>query len=563
MKKWSSVALSLLVLFSFLLTACEPQKIEIKQTVVVEKQVEVTKQVEKVVEKQVITTATPTPRTGTVKFAFIAKPKSLDPNVWTGRSDNDIMRNIFDSLVFSPAPGKYVPWLAESWTISPDGKVYTFKLRKDVKFHDGTAFNAKAVKASMDRMVKPETKSLRIGDLGPYDKFEATDDYTFVFTLKEPFASTMDNFSSLSMAPVSAAAADKLGADFAVKPVGTGPFMFEKWDGNDLYLIRNKDYNWAPQGMNHQGPAYLERLVYKEVIEPATRMAALKTNEVNFTHYPVMEDVNDYQKNGYKIFRFDTPGWVKCLPLNIKVSPTDDLRVRQALNYGIDRGLIAKAIRIGYVLPAFGPLTRASFGYDKSVESMYKYDKAKAFALLDEAGWKAKTPGAIREKDGKQLTLNMIMFDSADNKVMVEFVQALVKDLGFKADLNVLAYDAFVEAITKGQYNTAEMNWTALDTYLVIYNMLHSDNAVPKGNQFNRTRVEDKQLDTLINSAKTETDTAKRAAIFGQITKYTMDNALILPIWDNAWVSIGTTDINGIQFDLEGRPLFYNVWVGK
>src|SRR5918992_3743529 len=99
-------------------------------------------------------------RGGTLTWAFILKPRSLDPNVWTGRSDNDVMRQIFDSLIYSPAPDEYVPWLAESWEISPDGLVYTFKLREDVTFHDGTPLNAEAVKFTYDRMVDPETRSL-------------------------------------------------------------------------------------------------------------------------------------------------------------------------------------------------------------------------------------------------------------------------------------------------------------------------------------------------------------------------------------------------------------------
>jgi peptide/nickel transport system substrate-binding protein len=281
-----------------------------------------------------------TERGGTLTWAFILKPRSLDPNVWTGRSDNDVMRQIFDSLVWSPAPGEYIPGLAESWEISPDGLVYTFKLREDVIFHDGTPLNAEAVKFTYDRMVNPETRSLRVGDLGPYDRTEVIDEFTFAIHLTEPFAPLMANLSSLPLVPISPAAVEKFGDQFAQNPVGTGPYMFEKWEGNDLHLIRNPNYNWAPAMMDHQGAGYLERIVVKEVAEPATRMVALQTEEANITHYPVLEEVASFQEDGFTVHRVDTPGFAKCMPINIQRGPTDDLRVRQAILYGIDRALI-------------------------------------------------------------------------------------------------------------------------------------------------------------------------------------------------------------------------------
>jgi peptide/nickel transport system substrate-binding protein len=499
-------------------------------------------------------------RGGTLTWAFILKPRSLDPNVWTGRSDNDVMRQIFDSLVYSPAPGEYVPWLAESWEISEDGTVYTFKLREDVTFHDGTPLNAEAFKATYDRMLDPETRSLQVGNLGPYESTEVIDDYTFSINLTEPFAPLMANLSSTQLAPGSPAAFEEFGEQYAQSPVGTDPFMFDRWEGNDLHLVKNPDYNWAPEGMDHEGPAYLDEIVVREVAEPATRMVTLQTGEANVTHYPVFEEVASYEEQGFQVFRADTPGFVKSMPINIELAPTDDLLVRQAILHGINRQQVIDLIQAGYANVANGPLTRPSFGYDPAVEEMYPYDPERAAALLEEAGWVDSNGDGIREKDGQNLSVQMIMFDSGPNKAMAELIQAMLTELGFEASLDVTAYDAFASRVTEGTYNLAEMNWTALDPHLVLFNMFHSGE-VTGGGQFNRTRIQDPALDELIAQGRTATDPAERQAVYAEIQKYVMDNALILPIWDNAWITLTAPGVQGLRFDLEGRPLLYNVWV--
>lgn len=505
-------------------------------------------------------TAQDAERGGTLTWAFITKPRSLDPNVWTGRSDNDIMRQMFDSLVYSPAPNEYVPWLAESWEISEDGTVYTFKLREDVAFHDGTPFNAEALKATYDRMLDPETRSLQAGNLGPYDRTEVLGEFEVAIHLTEPFAPLMANLSSTALAPGSPAAFEEFGDQYAQSPVGTGPFKFDRWEGNDLYLVKNPDYNWAPEGMDHQGAAYLDEIVIREVAEPATRMVTLQTGEANVTHYPVVEEIAAYEEQGFQVFRADTPGFAKSMPINIELAPTDDLKVRQAILYGINRQQVIDLIQAGLANVANGPLTRASFGYDPAVEAMYPYDPEKAAALLEEAGWVDSNGDGIREKDGQNLSLQLIMFDSGPNKAMAELVQAMLTELGFETSLDVTAYDAFASRITDGTYNLAEMNWTALDPHLVIFNMFHSGE-VTGGGQFNRTRIQDPALDELIVKGRMATDAEERSAAYAEIQKYVMDNALILPLWDNSWITLTAANVQGMRFDLEGRPLLYNVWV--
>jgi peptide/nickel transport system substrate-binding protein len=496
---------------------------------------------------------------GTITFAYIEKPTSLDATIWSGDSDNQISRQMFDSLVYSPEAGVFVPWLAKSWEISDDGLTYTFELRDDVTFHDGTPFNAEAVKYTFDRMLDPESRSLQTGYLGPHESTEVIDEHTVAIHLKEPFGPMLANLSHSATAPISPTAAEELESEFAQQPVGTGPFMFETWEGNDLHLVRNPDYDWAPEGMDHTGPALLEGIVYKEVAEPATRMTVLQTGEANLTHYPVLDEVASMKDQGFPVFQINTPGFVWCIPLNVEYAPTDDLRVRQAIIHGTDRETVVQLVKAGLANVAYGPLARPTLGYDPAVEEYYPYDPEKAAALLDEAGWVMGDDG-IRQKDGQPLNLEMIMFESGDNKPAAELVQAMLTQLGFNATLDVTAYDAFADHVSTGDFNLSQMNWTAIDPDLVVYDMLHSNQVDGEG-QFNRSRYSDPHMDELIAEGHRTSDVEERKAIYAEIQKITMDEALILPLWDESWVYLTTPGVQGLRFDQLASPLFYNVWV--
>lgn len=497
---------------------------------------------------------------GTLTWAYIQKPRSLDPNVWTGGSDNDVMRQIFDPLIWSVAPGEFIPGLAESWEVSEDALVYTFNLRQDVTFHDGSPFNAESVKFTFDRIVDPETRSLQAGNLGPYDRTEVIDEYTVAVYFTEPFAPFLTNISSTSLSPASPTAVERLGEDYALSPVGTGPFMFDQWEGNDLHLVRNPDYNWAPAMMSNQGQAYLDRIIVREVREPATRMVTLRTGEANYTHYPVFEDLESFQADGFNIHQAPRPGFTKSMPINMDRAPTDDLRVRQAINYGIDKELVVDIVISGWGMPAYGPLKRGTFGYDPMVEEYYNYDPDLAASLLEEAGWVDSDGDGIRDKDGQNLTVDLIMFDSGINASMAEFIQALLFEMGFEANLDITAYDAFAQRVNETTYNLAEMNWASSDPNLVLFNMFHSSQA-GAGGQFNRTRIQSDAMDSLIEGARSALTPEVREDILAEIQEYAVENALILPLWDSDWVLMSAPEVRGQAFDPEGRPLFHNFWI--
>ncbi|MGQ0570255.1 MAG: ABC transporter substrate-binding protein, partial [Armatimonadota bacterium] len=452
--------------------------------------------------------------------------------------------------------------LATAWQISRDGLTYTFTLRQDVKFHDGTPFNAAAVKFMFDRIADPATRSLQRPAIGPFDRAEVINEFMVSVHLKEPFAPLMANLAGTALSPASPAAVQRLRDQYAQAPVGTGPFMFEKWEGNDLLLVRNPNYNWAPSFMNHKGPAYLDRITWRTIPEAATRMIALQRGDVTAVHFPALDQVADFKKNAnFQVFRKDTPGHPKSMPINIKAAPTDDLRVRQAILYGIDRQKVIDLVQFGNAEVSYGPFTRFTPFYIEAVKKYYPYSKAKAVELLEAAGWK---PGRdnIRQKGSQRLRLQMIGFASGVNQQLGEVVQAMLTELGFEVTFDVTGYDAFAKRVTDGTYNLSEINFTGLDPNVPAFLMYHSTQILG-GGQFNRTKIAESKLDAFIDDGLRATDLRRRKAAYEQFQVYVMDNALLLPLYDNSWLTIARKEVQGMSFDQEGRWLFYNVWLQR
>ncbi len=199
------------------------------------------------------------------------EPLSLDPTNANGIAVRPVML-LYDTLVVQSDDFKYHPALAQSWDASPDGKAFTFRLRKDVKFHDGTPINAQAVKFNFDRLVRPDAKAtFSVSLRGIYQATEVVDDFTARVVLKEPFAPFMDGVADGYYSMASPAAVQKFGKDFDRNPVGSGPYIFQEWAAKShVTLKRNPDYTWGSSLFKHQGPAYPERVSFRLIVENAT-----------------------------------------------------------------------------------------------------------------------------------------------------------------------------------------------------------------------------------------------------------------------------------------------------
>jgi peptide/nickel transport system substrate-binding protein len=499
-------------------------------------------------------------KAGKLVFGLTQEPDVLDPHTTALAVAARVMLNIYDPLVWKDNEGKYHPGLAKSWEISPDGRAYTFVLREDVTFHDGTPFNADAVKVNFDRVIDPATKAKGArSNIGPYKSTEVVGPYTARVVLSEPFAPFLDSLSQPTLAMISPGAIKKYGSDLGQHPVGSGPFKFVEWVSKDhVTLTRNDSYKWAPGIMKHQGPAYLESIQFKFILENAARMGTLETGETNLVEAVTAQDLPRLEKNpAIKFMKAPWGGMVLNTMLNVKKFPTDELQVRRAMLAAHDPDTIVSTLFKGVHVPARGPLPPAQWGYDKSVED-YRFDLAKAKKILEDAGWKPG-PDGIRVKGGKPLKALMITQPGTKMEGAAEMIQAQQREAGILIEISDRDRAAGYAAYSVGEHNLAPIFLSGSDPN-VLSTAFHSRNI---GAGFNRAHYANPELDRGLSEGAMTTDPTKRLELYASAQKILMDQALLLPIYNQIAVYALRSEVEDVTYEPRAYPVLYDAYVKK
>ncbi|MCA1644736.1 MAG: ABC transporter substrate-binding protein [Chloroflexi bacterium] len=481
---------------------------------------------------------------------------TLDPQVTNFDTTIRVTLNVCEPLVWEPEPGKFVPGLAESWDISSDATVYTFKLKKGVTFHDGTPFNGAAVKFTFDRVVDPATKAGQSHDqLGPYDHTEVIDDATIKVVMKQPYAPLLTNLNGY-LGIVSPTAVQKMGmADFARHPVGSGPFMFKEWVAKDhISLVRNPDYNWGSSYFKHNGPAYLDGVTYKIIPEPSVRTGTLKTGE---THIIDEVDPLEYgalsKDSNFGIISKGQPGSGWILLLNTtSTGAISDAAVRQAMEYAVDREGLNTSVFQGLNKAAWSPLMRPTFGYDPATEQVYSFDPEKAKQVLDAAGWKPAGDG-VRAKGSQRLEISFPIISRPRDNAMAESVQASLRDVGIDLKVDPLERAAAREAYNQNRYDISFM-WFSYGDPDVLRTIFHSVNV----NAFNRARYQVPEVDKMLEDAAGLTDATKRADIYKQVQQRVLKDTATVPLVDTIVYNAKRAEVQGETLDALASYVWLN-----
>jgi peptide/nickel transport system substrate-binding protein len=456
--------------------------------------------------------------------------RTLDPRVSQSLHEIQTFMQIFDRLVFLDTDGKFYPWLAESWESSKDGKSITFHLRRGVKFHDGSSFTAEAVKFTFDTIRDPKLASQAAYDyLGPYQSTEVIDPYTVRVNWKQPFAPALTNLSNPYLSIVSATAVRKLGDDsFARDPVGSGPFKFVEWIPRvRIVLERNDEYRWAPSAFKHQGPALIKRLVIRIIPDASTRVNALERREIDVAARLPPIDVKRFKASrDFDVIAGDIAGFPVSYLFNTASPPTDDARVRQAFIQAVDRPTLVEQTFFGTRKPAYGPIAPTTIGYWPGVEKLYPYDPTKARQLLDQAGWKVGSDG-IRSKDGRSLDVSFPVLLETELAVGI---QAAVKDVGIRLNLETVTKTKQDELILSSAYNVLVLSWVSVDPSVLNIPFRCANIPSPGKFKFNWARFCSRELDHMLDGADTATDAEQRKAVLINIQNYIMQHTLIFPI---------------------------------
>jgi peptide/nickel transport system substrate-binding protein len=512
-----------------------------------------------VAAQQVTTPGEQVKEGGSVTFVLSASVEGFDPNRFRGRFfDLFIESNVYDRLISrDPVSGEFYGNLADSWEVSEDGLVYTFHLKKGITFHDGTPFNAEAVKFNIDR-IRDEHSSARVATLiSPVTEVNVLDEYTVEFKLSAPYGPLMDNLSTPILSIVSPTAAKEYGEELAKHPVGSGPFKFKEWVVDEYVLLeKNPDYNWAPAFAAHQGPAYLDQVKIVFITEEGSRLAAFEAGEVDILYYPPLREVKRFLEDPkYTVVFIKRPGVPRILGLNMEHWPFDDAKVRQAIAYAIDTKGMQQTVFEGVGTEAHSMLCPGTFGYSEAIEAKWpRYDPEKAKALLKEAGFTLDAKG-IWEKDGK--TFSPVLWSISDPFFthMGEFIAADLQDIGIDVKHETYEQAAYLEGAYQGKPDMVGILQFSTDAD-TLWNIAHSSSKLVNANV---AFYDNPKVDDLLQQARSTADQKKRFTMYEEIQQIMMQDMPYVPYLCQHDVNIFSTKLAGIRHEPMGPAVFYDL----
>jgi peptide/nickel transport system substrate-binding protein len=454
---------------------------------------------------------------GTLVVGLVAEPVNLDPPQVTDLNSNRVGRRVVETLVTFPDEStQVVPGLAESWTISKDGLQYTFKLRRGIVFHDGTPLNAEAVKFSIERQINPNHPAYKLGKypfanyfFGNVKAVEVLSDERVAFLLNEPRASFLAVLTAGAASIVSPTAVMKWGPDYPNHPVGTGPFRFASWDrGQRVVLERNPGY-W-------KYPVKVERVIYRPIVEDQARLTELLTGGLDLIVGVPADNVAQLEKNPKITLLKQVGAHVWYLGMNNQKKPFDDKRVRQALNYAVNKDAIVNDVLKGTGAASKGPVLPGTWGADGALKA-YPYDPERAKKLLAEAGYPngfTTTLWVPESGSGMQAPV-----------AMSTVMQSNLKAVGVNVSLQTMEWGAYLAKLRTKEQELFALSWMAgtEDPDMVMYPLLHSSQWTPLGP--NRALYKNARFDALLVQARLTTDQAKRAQLYKEAQRILIDDA--------------------------------------
>ncbi len=458
------------------------------------------------------------------------EPPHLDPtSAAAGAIDQVTYANIFEGLTRFASDGSIVPGLAESWEISGDGLVYTFRLREGVKFHDGTTMDAEDVKFSLDRARGEDSQNAQKALFSAIAEVNVIDPLTVEIRLSQPNGNLLFNLAwgdAVIVAPESI-------ADIKTNPVGTGPFRFSNWvQGDRIEIVKNPDY-WGT-------PAKLDRATFKFISDPTAAFAAVMAEDVDvFTGFPAPENLGQFEADArFQVLVGSTEGET-ILSTNNKMPPLDDVRVRKAIAHAIDRQAIIDGAMFGYGTPIgthFAPHNPAYV----DLTSLSQYDPELSRKLLAEAGY----------PDGFTTTLKLPPPSYARRGG--EIIAAQLAAVGIKVEISNLEWAQWLEQVFRGKdYGLTIVSHTEpfdIGIYARPDYYFQYDNPAFQG---------------LMEELNATTEPTKRAAILGaaqaiiardyvngylfQLAALTVANAKVVGLWANAPTQ--ATDLTAVYWE--------------
>lgn len=481
-------------------------------------------------------------------------------------SNSQVSGNIAERLIWQdPQTGEFHPWLAKSWEISDDHLTYTITLKEGITFSNGDPLDAETVKLNFDQHGFGDEKLGITKDpfWGDYVGTEAVDPQTVRITLSKPnagFLQILSNYRASSILAKEFLSLDVNGQGDLNNWVGTGPFVVESVTGTTgLTLKRRDDYDWAPEGSAHNGPAYLEKIQFKVVPEAGTRVGALASGEAQISRNIAPYDEETVTAAGGVIDAIPVQGETNDLTIQLAAkAPTQDLNVRLALQAATDRAEInATVLSPSYPIPTSALTEGTPLRGDASKYLVYDLDKAKS--LLDQAGWIEGSDG-IRVKDGQRLHFEIWVapFYQVSQPVL-ELLQSQWRKAGVELNINSASLTEYqsIQAerrdtwtFEQGQQSTAEPSVLRASYSFDRSNATHTSEPNP-------------ELEALLAAQAVEFDPVKRKAAVQAIEDYIFSNGYSIPLYDETQVFGLAANVHGYTTESTARSWFYDTWLSS
>jgi peptide/nickel transport system substrate-binding protein len=494
-----------------------------------------------------------------IVYGLTLQPSGFDPHINRSSELGIPLRQVYDTLVYrDPVTREFVPGLAESWSVSEDGLIYSFKLRSDVVFHDDTPFNAQAVAANLDRVMAPETGSQwAIFLLGPYEGYEIVDNLTIRLRLSEPYSPFLDALAQVYLGIASPTAlAEYSNNRYQFHQVGTGPFEFvEMIPGDRIVLKRNTRYAWGPPFYTTPDASSVDEIEFRFYVDPPTRVLALENGQAQVMGELLPTDARMLTGNSaIQLLPESIPGQPLQFLINTQRFPTDNRAFRQALLFSANRSAIIDAVYQQFSPIAWGPLAATTLYYDPSVQGSYAHDISQAQALLSSVGYSDSNNDGYLELAGVTAQIQVIVPPWGLLPQVSELLQDQWRTVGIQAVLNpVPTFGALLEAVNSGAYNLVAFNAFGLDP-IILNDFYLSDGTN------NWTGFASADLDALLLDASRQINPESRRALYSRVQRLIMEEALVLPIRDQVNLNAISTRLGNLTFDPYGWfPLLSNL----
>lgn len=499
-----------------------------------------------------------------------AEPTCLDPHVGGNYPQALVASQYLETLYTKDADGKLIPWLAEGSTVSEDGLTRTVKIRKGIKFTDGTALDAAAVKANFEHLLDPNTaSSTGYLALGKIASMKAVDATTLELKLKTPDNSLLESFSMPWVGIESPTALKRTQAENCASPVGTGAFKVESWKKQDsVNLVRNDGYVSPDPTASHKGTAYLDGITWRFIPEAATRYAALQAGEVQIIDNAQPDTIAAAAKTStIKHLDAPRPGASNRIELNSSKAPFNDADVREAFIHAVNINASIDSLFFGTATRSYSPLSSVEpMAY--SDKSLFDYNPTKAGELLDKAGWSARDSEGYRVKNGTRLSLTFPVSTSQSipaEQSLFEQMQATAKESGIEIKINLLDLSSWYGDLAKNNYNLVSAPYTKVGpSVLAILFDSASTIPAPSGYFANLSQVKNPTLDALLKTAGSTKDETERKNLYTQAQKLVLEGYYILPLYDQQNHFLYSSKLKNVGATTAvATPTFFDTWLAN